>query len=169
MQKGLILSGVGYIPRTRASCNLTTAHIIVRSLIEDTLMTLRPRYAYCVNNGSTWDSLWGEVLISLGVPYTLVSPFYASGTGHHYIEDQQCIDRHRAHAQSIVHIQENYSEDVYERRDKYIVDNSEGIVCLLQPDVTTGTAHRVSQLANQSQLPILQLWHEYIALLAAPH
>ena len=169
MQKGLILSGVGYIPRTRSSGNRVLVNTIVQTVIERTLTLLEPRYAYCINNGSVWDELWGEALICAGIPYTLVSPFYASGTGHHYIEDQQCIDRHRAHAQSIVHIQEYYSEDVYKRRDKYIVDNSEGIVCLLQPDVTSGTAYRVSQLANQSQLPISQLWPEYIALLAAPH
>lgn len=156
IQQGMVLASTGLDFRRHDYINREVvqelAHIVVREL--------QPRYAYCTGIHG-WNGAWVAAIEKEGIPYCMVLPYRSIGTNWFH-GDKSELDAAISNAENVVYMSDRYTDTVYENRDRYLVSHVEGVVTLTRPLIAS---NRVSTLAIELGLPVLELWGKYINLL----
>ena len=70
-------------------------------------------------------------------------------------------------ANKVHYLSDHYFKGAFILRDRYMVDNAEGLVSLLDPTAIGSGTYHTCKYADTLNLPVLQLWDDYIALQGA--
>lgn len=162
MDTGLILAGTGHRPNRLGGYNATT-HKKLNVLATTAVNKLEPSYGYC-GGALGWDIAWGYALMGAGVPYCLALPSRTMGSNWP-LYSRMLLEHLREKADRVHYLRDSYSREAYIERDRYMVDNAQGVVALLDPTLTTtsGTSY-TCQYAQTLHLPVMNLWSLYTAL-----
>lgn len=161
LSTGLILAGTGHRPNRLGGYNLTTDRKL-RVLASTGVQQLRPTYGYC-GGALGWDMVWGAALMEAGIPYCLALPW--PGMGDNWFHPKVAVlNALKRNADRVHYLRDTYSKGAYIERDKYMVDNAQGVVALLDPNATTSGTYQTVQYAETLNLPVMNLWPLYTAL-----
>ena len=161
MDTGLILVGTGHRPNRLGGYSYSTQDKLAR-LATTAVQQLQPSYGYC-GGALGWDMAWGEALMDAGIPYCMALPWPDMGLRWSF--NQRLTFRLlKEKADRVHYLSDRYYKGVYIVRDKYMVDNAQGVVALLDPTATTSGTYQTVQYAESLHLPIMNLWPLYIAL-----
>jgi uncharacterized phage-like protein YoqJ len=122
---------------------------------------LKPRYGFC-GGALGWDTAWGQALMDVGIPYCMALPCPSMGSKW-YQKDRDTLAVLIANAHRVHYLTDHYFKGAFILRDRYMVDNAEGLVSLLDPTAIGSGTYQTCQYAETLQLPIIQLWHEFTA------
>ncbi|WOL31374.1 hypothetical protein [Microcoleus phage My-WqHQDG] len=160
MKQGLVLAGTGHRPNRLGGYNRTTRGKL-KVLANKVVETLLPRYGYC-GGALGWDTAWGIALMEAKVPYCMALPCPSMGSKW-YETDKNTLAFLVTNAHRVHYLSDHYFKGAFILRDRYMVDNAEGLVSLLDPSAIGSGTYQTCQYAETLNLPIIQLWHEFIA------
>ena len=161
MKQGMTLAGTGHRPLRLGGYDDSITNKL--ALLASTVIgRLQPSHGYC-GGALGWDMAWGEALLNAGIPYTMALPFPDMGS-RWFHKDRVRLQRLIHNSTEVQYLSDRYSKSAYILRDRYMVDNAEGLVCLLDPNAIGSGTHTTYKYAEGLRRPILQLWNEYIAL-----
>jgi uncharacterized phage-like protein YoqJ len=161
MDTGLILAGTGHRPHNLGGYNEGT-YKKLGTLASLVIVQLEPVYTYC-GGALGWDMYWGHALLSIGVPYTLALPFPDMGSKWNP-KDRHNLEVLKEGADRVHYASDKYSKGAYILRDRYMVDNSQGLVSLLKPGLEDSGTYTTTQYAIDHNKPVLQLWELFTRL-----
>lgn len=161
MKKGLVLAGTGHRPHHLGGYNEGT-YKKLGTLASLVITQLEPTYGFC-GGALGWDMYWGHALLSIGVPYTLALPFPDMGARWNP-KDRANLEVLKGGAQEVWYASYSYSKGAYIQRDRYMVDNSQGLVSLLKPGLVDSGTYTTTEYAIGHQKPVLQLWELFTRL-----
>lgn len=161
MNTRLILAGTGHRPNRLGGYNRSTTKLL--TVLANTVVNeLEPSYGYC-GGALGWDIAWGYALIKVGVPYCLAIPFPTMGSNRP-LYSRMLLDHLKEKADRVHYLRNTYSKGAYIERDKYMVDNAQGVIALLDPIATTSSTYHTVQYAESLHLPVKNVWQLYTAL-----
>lgn len=154
--QGMVLASTGLDFRRRDYIDREA----VQKLAHEVVQELQPRYAYCTGIFG-WNGAWVKALLEARIPYCMVLPYRSVGTKWFHGSKAE-LDTATSNAESVVYISDKYTDTVYADRDGYLVSRAEGVVTFTRPLIAN---NRVSTMAIELGLPVLELWGTYINLL----
>lgn len=109
-----------------------------------------------------WDQALAIAALKLKIPLLAAVPFQGMESKWP-AESQQYYYDILDHAQEVYHVCNEYSNQAYYERDKYIVDNADELFVLYNGNDKGGTAITV-QYGNKVNKPIYNCWEEWIKI-----
>lgn len=155
---GKIICGTGHRPKL-CPCGYNEDHAWFLELDQrlDRLLThISPKavIAGCALGFDTW---LAETALNLGIPLHSYVPF--KGQGENWPKkSQKRLEKLLDRSEVVRYTAESYEKSCFLKRDREMVDNSEAVVALWNPEAMSGGTYYTIQYARKNSLPIINVW-----------
>lgn len=156
----MIICGTGHRPQF-CPCGFDNKHQWLKDLKNDLATALIVNNANKIIAGGAigWDTWLAEVAVELNIPLHLYLPF--RGQELRWPKESQekyheLIDK----AVEVRYIEPYYSSTAFHRRDRAMVDDSDKVFSLLNPEASTGGTYYTVQYAKRLDKQVINFWRD---------
>lgn len=153
----MIYCATGHRPHRLGGYNLLTEQLL-ESFALTVLNEIKPT-KMIVGMALGWDTAVAAASRSLSIPYIAAVPYKGQGTSWDY-RARTIYESLLSDAEEVVYVSELYKRDVFEKRDKWMVDNSESVIALFDGELKGGTWMTVNY-ANHVEKTVINFWDEW--------
>ena len=157
----MIIAGTGHRPQF-CPCGFDENHPWIDSLKDRIRKNLIDKSAHVVISGCAigLDTWLAECALELKIHLRMYVPFKGQGSNwpekarkkYQYLLDNAAL---------VYQVSENYSKDVFFKRDRAMIDDCNEVFALLDPNKKSGGTYYTVQYAQSLNKPITNLWKNH--------
>lgn len=155
----MIVCGTGHRPRF-CPCKYKENHpwlLELREKISLQLSTENNIKAIISGMAIGWDTWLAQEALKLKIPVWAYVPFKSQGSQWPTSSKKE-YERILSLSEKVLYISEEYSNEAFLKRDRAMVDNSDHVYSLLNPESTSGGTFYTVQYAKGKNKPITNFW-----------
>lgn len=156
----MILAGTGHRPKY-LPCQYDELHpwlsLVLKDLTEYLSTNKRDIEAVISGMAIGWDTWLAETALKLDIPVWAYIPF-PNQADKWPAASQLRYDSIVSRAETVLCVTQEYTKDCFFKRDDLMVDHSDTILALWNPEQTYGGTYHTIQYAKKSKKHVLNFW-----------
>ena len=154
----MIIAGTGHRPQF-CPCGFSENSSWLDSIMTEVGTQMMLDGASTIISGAAlgWDTWLAKRALQLGVPLHMYVPFRGQGSNWP-TKSRKTYETLLEKAAAVKYISEEYSKDVFLKRDRAMVDDCEKVYALLNPEKKKGGTFYTVKYAQKNNKPVTNFW-----------